>query len=72
MANATGRGLKKPRIKGTWNGDRLLIRIDDDDNPEFWFQLALTYNEVRALADGQSLNAGDDHWERENPNACPD
>jgi hypothetical protein len=72
MANAVGRGWRKPRVRIIPEASGARFRVDDDDNPELWLEVRVSNAELRELL-GEGEQLGDDeHWERENPNACAD
>jgi len=46
-----GRGLRKPVVQLQPGHRGLVIRVDDDDNPEFWLELCISETRLlRALA----------------------
>jgi len=46
---ANGRGLKKPAMGIMVTADGIKVRIDDEQNPEFWFELWVSSNALAVL-----------------------
>lgn len=46
MAEVKGRLIRKPVVQIKPSADGVLIRVDDDANPEFWLEVRLTEVEV--------------------------
>jgi len=44
--------LKRPVVKSVFVGDKIILRIDDADNPEFWCTLEFSPMEWRNLTLG--------------------
>ena len=50
MAAIAGRGLRKPVVTWTTDRTRCVLRVDDQQNPEFWLEISLTQREVELIA----------------------
>lgn len=49
MPRIEGRELERPIISEMFIGEKLVLRIDDKRNPEFWLTLAFTPEELNSI-----------------------
>lgn len=59
MFDVCGRGMKSPSVEVTVHDDRILLRVDDAGNPEFWVEICFKVCDVRAWLNlAKSLPSG--------------
>ena len=51
--DAAGRGLGEPTLAITHHPDHAVVRVDCEENPEFWFELRLPAATLEAWAKAQ-------------------
>lgn len=52
FTRVVGRGLKSPVLSWTTSAKHAVLRVDDQDNPEYWTEISLSQDAVIALLGG--------------------